>query len=418
MSQIHSRFTDSQIKEMFEKYLNHGIERKLVQQILGIKKTRFFHLIKRYKENPQKFSIQYFRDSINRKISHSIETSIIKELEFDKALIQNQETAIRSYNYSYIKDTLKNKHKQIVSLPTIIDRAKKYGFYFKKAKKKHHDREVLTAYPGQLIQHDSSHHKWSPYAQEKWYLITSLDDFSRFILYAALVMKETTWTHIYALESLILKYGIPFEYYVDSHSIFRFVRGRDELHYKHHLQTDETDPQWKQVLRELNVNVIHALSPQAKGKIERPYGWIQDRLVRTCARENISDIKDARPVLSELIKQYNYHWIHSTTGEIPFIRFQRAIAANHSLFREFKVPAPFLSTKDIFSLRLDRITDAYRKISINNLKLDVNHADPFKNMNIRIYPLNNLVSELRFWCSDKLLDIQKIKNSDLQGVHF
>ena len=83
-----------------------------------------------------------------------------------------------------------------MSLPTIISRAKKYNFYINKPKKqKAHDREVLTDYAGQLIQHDSSHHKWSPYASNKWYLITSLDDFSRYILYAALVEKETTWAH-------------------------------------------------------------------------------------------------------------------------------------------------------------------------------------------------------------------------------
>ena len=111
-----------------------------------------------------------------------------------------------------------------------------------------HDREVLTRYAGELIQHDSSHHLWAPAAQEKWYLITSLDDYSRFILYAALVRKETTWTHILALQTVILRYGFPYAYYVDSHSIFRFVQGRDSLWRKHHLLTDEATPQWKQVL--------------------------------------------------------------------------------------------------------------------------------------------------------------------------
>jgi len=74
----------------------------------------------------------------------------------------------------------------------------------------------LTYYPGELIQHDSSHHQFSPFADSKWYLITSLDDFSRFILYAVLVERETTWEHILALESILLKYGFPLAYYVDS----------------------------------------------------------------------------------------------------------------------------------------------------------------------------------------------------------
>ncbi len=44
-------------------------------------------------------------------------------------------------------------------------------------------------------------------------------------------------------------------------------------------ETTETDPQWKQILTECKVKVTYALSPQAKGKIERPYRWLQDRLV-------------------------------------------------------------------------------------------------------------------------------------------
>jgi len=83
---------------------------------------------------------------------------------------------------------------------------------------------------------------------------------------------------------------MPFSYYVDSHSIFRFVRGRDSFWQKHFSLTDGSTPQWKQVLDDCNVKVTYALSPQAKGKIERPYGWLQDRLIRTCVRENITDI--------------------------------------------------------------------------------------------------------------------------------
>jgi hypothetical protein len=83
-----------------------------------------------------------------------------------------------------------------------------------------HDREVSTNYAGELIQHDSSYHLWSPSAKEKWYLITSLDDYSRFMLYGVLVKKETSWSHIMALQSVFLSYGLPYSYYVDSPTQF------------------------------------------------------------------------------------------------------------------------------------------------------------------------------------------------------
>ena len=115
MTQLHKRFTDSQVKELIERYLKKEIER------------------------------------------------------------------------SYIKDRLEINYDQKVSLPTIIDRAKRNDFYLQKPKRSSHDREVLTNYVGELIQHDSSLHRWSPYAAKKWYLITSLDDFSR------LCFTQSSW---------------------------------------------------------------------------------------------------------------------------------------------------------------------------------------------------------------------------------
>jgi len=67
-----------------------------------------------------------------------------------------------------------------------------------------------------------------------------------------------------------------------------------------------------------NIKVTYALSPQAKGKIERPYGWLQDRLIITCVRENITDIKKAQIILNREIQRYNYRQVHSTTQEVPY----------------------------------------------------------------------------------------------------
>ena len=416
MSQLHKRFTSDQVKELLERYLKKEVERTYIQEILAIKKRRFFTLINQYREDPQHFSIQYQRATPPR-ISPEVEQNILKELTIEKGIIQDKETPLKSYNYSFIKDHLRKKYRQKVSLTTVIRRAKKHGFYLKKPKRTTHDREVLTRYVGELIQHDSSYHLWAPAAQEKWYLITSLDDYSRLILYAALVKKETTWAHILALQTVILQYGLPYCYYVDSHSIFRFVQGRDSLWRKHYLLTDEATPQWKQVLDDCNVKVTYALSPQAKGKMERPYGWLQDRLVRICVREDIADIKPAQQILRQEIHRYNYRQVHSTTQEIPYFRFQRALKEKQSLFREFKISPPYKSAKDIFCLRTDRIVDPYRHISISPLQFKV-HADPHKQVNLRIYPLNDEISEIRFWCEGDLIDTQKVKNSELKGVHF
>jgi len=417
--QLHKNFTDEQVKLLLKSYIDKEIKINYILSIFGIKRRRFFKLLARYKKDPDNFSIQYNRKTINRKIDKAIEINIIKELNREKVLILDKEIPIRCYNYTYIKDILENNYNQRTALSTIINRAKVNGFYLTKPKRKAHDREVITNYPGELIQHDSSHHQFAPYAARKWYLITSIDDYSRLILYAVLVERETTWEHILALEAVLLKYGFPLAYYVDSHSIFRFVQGRDSFWRNHYRLTDEANPQWKQVLDDCRVKVTYALSPQAKGKIERPYRWIQDRLVRTCYRENIREIKEAQLILNNLVQKYNYRIVHSTTGEIPYIRFQRAIREKRTLFREFTIRPPFKSVKDIFCLRVERMVNPYRKVSINNLELKVPSAPLHEKIQLRIIPdRESGLSEVRFWHRDNFLGSQKVKNTDLNLVQF
>jgi len=418
VQQLHKKFIDEEVKSIFEKYLSKEIELEHALQILGIKKRQFFKLLKEYREAPDGFSIQYKR-STARRIKSSLERIIIKELEKEKKMIENKDIPIKFYNYSYIKDQIYEKYQEKVSLPTIILRAKENDFYIPKKEKKIHDREVITNYIGELIQHDSSHHLWSPYAEAKWYLITSLDDHSRFMLYAELIEKETTWAHILALESVFLTFGVPLRYYPDCHSIFRFVQGRDSIWREHRKLTDDVVTQWLQVLYDCNVQITYALSPQAKGKIERPYQWLQDRLVRTCARENVKRIEPAREILRHEIDRYNNRQVHSTTREIPAIRFERAIKEKKTLFREFKIKPPFLSTKDIFCLKDERTVDAYHKISINNLQLKVQGAPIREKIQLRMYPnMETGLVEVRFWYKNKLIEVYNVKNSDINLVHF
>lgn len=239
------------------------------------------------------------------------------------------------------------------------------------------------------------------------------------MLYANIVDKETRWAHITALESVCLTHGFPLSYYVDSHSIFRFIERRDSVWRKHQLKTDDAFPQWKQILIECRVRVTYALSPQAKGKIERPYRWLQDRIVRTCARENIRKIEEVREVLLDEVKRYNEQQVHSVTGEIPAIRFEKAIREGKSLFRPFKVPFPYESTKDIFSIREERTTDAYRKVSLDGIELKVSGVDPYEKVELRIIPDKETgLAEIRFWYKGKLVGTQKVKNTDLKRMNL
>jgi len=154
----------------------------------------------------------------------------------------------------------------------------------------------------------------------------------------------------------------------------------------------------------MNTQVIYALSPQAKGKIERPYRWLQDRIVRSCALEHVSSIADARQILREEVHRYNSLQVHSTTKEIPAVRFEKAQQEKRSLFRPFSVPCPFTSVKDVFCIRYKRIADGYRNVSFSGLSFQIPGVDPHDDVELHLIPdeSKNLV-EIRFWVQDKVL---------------
>ena len=417
MEQLHKRFTTEQVKALLKGFCQGALDRQGVEEILGVSKSRFFALLREYRLDPDKFAVTYHRASTTR-LSVSAEREIEKELVVETALVEDPTLPITTYNYSAIRDRLM-KNEVTVSLPTIIERAKSLGCYQPHPRQKAHDREVVTTAIGVLIQHDASHHRWSPYAKDKWALITSLDDFSRKLLYADFFEQETTWAHIRAAETLMRSYGLPLRYYVDSLRVFRFVQGRDSFWRKHVLQTDEADPQWRQVMRMLGVDVTYALSPQAKGKIERPYRWLQDRIVRTCAIEKLSTIEEARAVLRDEVNRYNNHQVHSTTREIPSMRFDKAKQEGNSLFRPFVLPKPYTSAGDVFCLRERRLVNGYRKISLFNHDIAVPGVPLREEVDVHLVPDTVTGAlEVRIWWSNHLIQSLAYPLSDFPRVHF
>ena len=186
MAQLHKQFTADQVKVLLTSYEQGHLSREEIEQTLGIGKTRFFALMKQLRDHPDTFSIDYHRQSRPR-LGAEAEGKIQQELLRDKELVDNKDLPISGYNYAALTDRLKKAGIRI-STTTIIQRAKDLGCYQAKKKKKgRHDRAVVTSATGDLIQHDASLHLWSPYASEKWILITSLDDYSRMVLYADLV---------------------------------------------------------------------------------------------------------------------------------------------------------------------------------------------------------------------------------------
>ncbi len=172
-------------------------------------------------------------------------------------------------------------------------------------------------------------------------------------------------------------------------------------------------------MRLLGVDVTYALSPQAKGKIERPYRWLQDRIVRTCALEKLTSIEQARDVLREEVTRYNDHQVHATTGEIPSLRFENAKAQGNSLFRPFVLPKPFTSAKDVFCLRERRTTNGYRRISLFKHEIELHNVPLREEVEVHLVPdaVKGLLN-VRIWWQNRMVHSITYPSSEFPAVHF
>ena len=408
--QLHRRFTDDQIKLVLELYGKRIISLPQALQQLGCSRPRFYQLLKRYREKPDVFTIAYGRHRPQHRLSARIDCIIREELERDKELISDKDIPIWHYNYQAVRDNVVKRTRRKLSAQTVRNRAHKWGYWRPKKKvEKRIPREVATAAIGMLLQHDTSTHRWSPYVAVSWDLITTLDDHSRYLLFADFVPKESTWTHIKALRYIVLRYGIGLSYYVDSYSVFRYVcHGRSYWHHQR-VTTDQVPTQWRQVVDKCHMQVIFALSPQAKGKVERPYRWLQDRIVRRCAHDHITDLEQARLILQEERQRYNEHQVHSTTGEIPAVRFQRAIREGRTCFQPFKLAAPYTSEKDIFCLHESRKVNGYNQITWEGYKIRVPLYVPRKtDLELHVVP-HRKRTEVRLWYDDKVIKVVYFK---------
>ncbi len=111
MSQLHKRFTDEQIKVLFQSYCQGQINRADLQEIINVGKSRFFVLLKAYRSNPDHFTIANQKKT-HARLSPRMETEIKKALLQEKAVVEDPDLPISGYNYSAMKDRLKTKGAQ------------------------------------------------------------------------------------------------------------------------------------------------------------------------------------------------------------------------------------------------------------------------------------------------------------------
>ena len=167
----------------------------------------------------------------------------------------------------------------------------------KKKEKKVHQRRARRMREGELVQADGSYHDWFEGRAPKCCLILFVDDATSKILYGKFCTWESKENYFLSLEGYLKQHGKPQELYVDKHSVFKVTREE--------LKKGEGVTAFHKALKILGIDLICANSPQAKGRIERKNGVLQDRLIKEMRLKGITNIEEANHYLEEFIKEHN-----------------------------------------------------------------------------------------------------------------
>lgn len=169
---------------------------------------------------------------------------------------------------------------------------------------KHHSRRQRKERIGQMIQWDGSPHPWFGSRHPPCCLLAAVDDATTTILAALFTPAESSEGYLRLLEVILRKRGIPMAIYHDQHS--SLVRTDGHWSLQEQMQGRQFPTHVGRVLEELGIESIPATSPQAKGRIERTFGTLQDRLMPELRLAKISNIPAANAWLeSEFIPRYN-----------------------------------------------------------------------------------------------------------------
>jgi hypothetical protein len=168
---------------------------------------------------------------------------------------------------------------------------------------KHRSRRERMPMVGMMLQHDTSEHDWLEGRGPEIKLIASIDDANSEVPYALFVDADGTLPNMEVMKQGIKIKGIPMKFYVDGASYNKTHR-KGGIHYS--LKGEYKETQIERALKELGINLIIAGSPQAKGRIERLFGTLQDRLISEMRLKKISTKEDANRFLhKEFLPEYN-----------------------------------------------------------------------------------------------------------------
>ena len=205
-------------------------------------------------------------------------------------------------NHSHFTELLREREGIDLSRPTVRRILVKAGIGSPRSRRsqQHRFRRKRMPQEGMLIQVDGSPHAWLGERADKFVLLLAVDDATGTVAQAIFHPTEDTRGYLVLLEGLVRQWGIPLALYSDRHAAFKYNARQGPVLYE--------STQFARVMRELGIQQIFAMSPQAKGRVERMASTFQDRLVTELGLAGATNMEEANEFLQEFLPRFNHRF--------------------------------------------------------------------------------------------------------------
>jgi len=221
-----------------------------------------------------------------------------KVLEFSKELY-------RDFNDMHFTEKLSEDQEIELSRETVRKLRRRAGIEPKRRRRApgHRKRRERKAQEGAMVLWDGSPHHWLGSDQPACCLMAAIDDATGKVLVARFFPFEGSSGYLWLLREVVKRYGIPLVMYHDRHGSLH----RNDSHWslEEQLAGRQEPTQVGLALEALGIESIAALSPQAKGRIERLFGTLQDRLIAELGLEGVQNLREANRFLKFFIPRFN-----------------------------------------------------------------------------------------------------------------
>jgi len=281
-------------------------------ELLGVSRRHLFRLQAAFREEGPAGLAHGNR---GRKPGHAIRQAVKDQV------VELAASLYQGYNHTHLHEQLVAEHGIVISRRSVTRILRSAGLRSPRRRRprRHRSRRERMPREGMMLQVDGSQHNWLEGRGPRLVLVGAVDDATGEVVHALFREQEDAQGYLMLLREVVRTRGVPLAWYSDRHGIFQ-RNDKEPWTLAEELAGRREPTQVGRALEELGINLILARSPQAKGRVERCWGVLQDRLVKELRQVNACSLEEANQMLADYLPRFRARFARTPADGKPAYR--------------------------------------------------------------------------------------------------